>query len=307
MHMRFINADELRRLVSMADAVEALEAAFLRADIEAPQRARHETSAGDLLVMPAWNPDALGVKLVTVNPQNAQWKLPSIHGTYTLFDGQTMAPRASIDAEELTRIRTAAVSALATKYLAPPQARHLVVFGAGAQADGHIEAMCAVRPIAEVTIVSRTTERAQVLAKRVEKRHEVTARLGEPAAVEDADIICTCTTSSTPLFDGELLKSPVHINAVGSYRPDARELDDATMRRAAQVVVENKDIVLVEAGDIVQALANEALDEARITQLPDVLRAPEARSDAITVFKSVGLALEDLAVAQLAFERTQGT
>src|SRR5687768_13356836 len=127
MQLRHIDADELRSLVSFPQAVAALEEAFRAQDIEAPQRERHETTAGDLLVMPAWSDDALGVKLVTVNPANAQRDLPSIHGTYTLFDGKTLAPLASIDAEELTRIRTAAVSALATKLLAPPEAHKLVV------------------------------------------------------------------------------------------------------------------------------------------------------------------------------------
>ena len=306
MQIRFIGADELRALVPMADAVEALEAAFLRVDIEAPQRARHETSSGDLLVMPAWNPDALGIKLVTVNPSNAERDLPSIHGTYTLFDGQTMAPVASIDAEELTRIRTAAVSALATKYLAVPDARRLVVFGAGTQAHGHIEAMCSIRPIEQVRIVPRSPQKAKALAREIVRSLGVGVSVGDASGVPNADIICTCTTSSTPLFDGEGLKPHAHVNAVGSYRPDARELDDATMRRAAQVVVELKDIALKEAGDIVQAVAAQALDPTRLTELADVLRGPIAHAGVITVFKSVGLALEDLAIAQLAYARSQG-
>ena len=306
MNILSIDADELRTLVPMAEAVAALETAFLRTDIEAPQRARHETSSGDLLVMPAWSPDALGIKLVTVNPSNAKRNLPSIHGTYTLFDGQTLAPLASIDAEELTRIRTAAMSALATKYLAAPDARRLVVFGAGTQAHGHIEAMCSIRPIEEVRVVSRTPKKAKALAREAVMRLGIGASVGDASGVPEADIICTCTTSSTPLFDGELLGSGVHINAVGSYRPDARELDDATMRRASQVVVEKRDVALAEAGDVVQALRSKALEKSLISELAEVLGAPPRNAEAITVFKSVGLALEDLAVAQMAWIRAQG-
>lgn len=283
----------------MQAAIDALADAFADNDVEAPQRTRHETQHGDLLVMPAWSEDALGMKLVTVNPSNKERGLPLIHGMYILFDGPSMAPIALVDAEELTRIRTAAVSALATRHLAGSHARHLVVFGAGTQASGHIEAMCAIRPIERVTIVARTEERARRLGSEVLARHGVSVDLRGPEAVADADIICACTTSPTPLFDGDLLPDRVHINAVGSYRPDARELDDATMRRAGIVAVESRTSALAEAGDLVLAVQAGALDPERLVELARLPSTP-APPSGVTVFKSVGLALEDLAVARLA-------
>lgn len=299
-----ISAEELREAIPMERAIDAIEEAFREEDVEAPARARHETTSGDLLVMPAWNEEALGVKLVTVNQENPVRDLPLIHGMYVLFDAVTTAPRALIDAEELTRIRTAAVSAVATKYLAAASAHRLVVFGAGAQAGGHIEAMCAIRPIEEVTIVGRTQDNAEALAREVAVGWGLGARVGGPEAVGQADIVCTCTSARTPVFDGALLPDAVHVNAIGSYRPDARELDDDTMRRAAHVVVEARENALREAGDVVLALASGALDEGRILELGDLLAtatAPAERTE-VTVFKSVGHALEDLALARLAVD-----
>ena len=283
----------------MQRAINALEKAFRADEIQAPQRSRHETPSGDLLLMPAWSEKALGVKLVTVNPSNAERNLPLIHGTYVLFDGETLKPRALIDAEELTRIRTAAVSALATKHLAHPDASNLVVFGAGTQAHGHIEAMKAIRPITHVTVIARNHASAVHMAHRVRDEFGLNADPGVPEEVREADIVCTCTTSSTPVFDGQLLKESVHVNAVGSYRPEARELDDATMRRADTVVVEKRDVAMKEAGDLVIAMERGVVSRGRVIELRQVLdREPE--ESGITVFKSVGMALEDLAVACLA-------
>ena len=294
----FVSGAELRELVSMERAINALEKAFLRDEIEAPQRARHETGAGDLLVMPAWGSGALGVKLVTVNPRNPDINLPLIHGMYVLFDGETMKPRALIDAEELTRIRTGAVSALATRNLAPKGATRLVVFGAGIQAHGHVDAMRAVRPIEHVTVVARNPGSAIHMTHRIRDDFALPADAGGPDAVRDADIICTCTTSATPVFDGNLLKDAVHVNAVGSYRPDARELDDTTMRRADTVVVEKREVALKEAGDVVMAMDKGTLSRGHVIELKDLLQR-KPHPGGITVFKSVGLALEDLAVANL--------
>lgn len=282
----------------MKRAIDALEKAFREGDIEAPLRTRHETGSGDLLVMPAWGRGALGVKLVTVNPRNPDINLPLIHGMYALFDGETLKPRALVDAEELTRIRTGAVSALATRHLAPKGASRLVVFGAGTQAHGHVEAMLAVRPIEHATIVARNPGSAVHMAHRVRDDFGLPADPGSPDQVREADIVCTCTTSPTPVFDGSLLKDDVHINAVGSYRPDARELDDATMRRAATVVVETREAALKEAGDLVIALDKGTLSGGRVIQLKDLL-GREPGGGGVTIFKSVGLALEDLAVARL--------
>jgi ornithine cyclodeaminase/alanine dehydrogenase-like protein (mu-crystallin family) len=295
----YVSGDELRERVPIERAISALEEAFVADDIDAPQRTRHATAGGDLLVMPAWGREHVGIKLVTVSPTNSERDLPLIHGTYTLFDAATMVPSASIDAEELTRIRTAAVSAVATKRLAGEEAHRLVVFGAGAQAHGHVEAMRAVRPIEHVTIVTRSEDSATRMARRVSDDFDLPAEPGAPEAVRDADIVCTCTTSSTPVFDGDALKERVHINAVGSYRPEARELDDTTMRRAETVVVEKREVAFAEAGDVVLALGKGVLSRGRVIELKDLLNR-SAEPHGVTVFKSVGVALEDLVVASLA-------
>ena len=303
MSIPFVSGEELRELVSMERAINALEKAFRSDDIVAPQRARHDTGSGDLLVMPAWGSDALGVKLVTVNPRNPDVNLPLIHGIYALFDGHTMEPRALIDAEELTRIRTGAVSALATRQLAPPEASRLVVFGAGTQAHGHVDAMRAVRPIEHVTVVARNPGSAIHMTHRIRDDFGLPADPGTPDHVREADIVCTCTTSATPVFDGELLKENVHVNAVGSYHPHARELDDATMRRSGTVVVEKRESAFKEAGDVVIAIEKGTLSRGRVIELRELLDHEQSQGG-ITVFKSVGLALEDLAVAKLASVRS---
>lgn len=289
----------------MKEAIDVLKAAFLTMDSEAPQRARYSTASADLLVMPAWNARALGVKLVTVNPANPQRRLSLIHALYVLFDGRTSRPVALLDGEELTRIRTAALSGLATRCLSDPAAENLVVFGAGKQAEGHIEAMCTVASIRKITIVSRSKDRASSLARITSERMGVDTLVGESDAVRAADLVCTCTTSASPVFDGSLLEGRTHVNAVGSYRPDARELDDATMRQAAEVVVESRGTALAEAGDVLLAMRSGALDGERLIELRDLIRdgSPGESRDGVTVFKSVGMAMEDLAVAQAALAR----
>ena len=181
--------------------------------------------------MPAFGDAGVGVKLVTLTPGNAERDLPFINAVYVLFDADTQAPDAIVDGAALTALRTAAVSGLATRYLASADARRLVIFGAGVQARSHLEAMLAVRPIEHVTVVSRTPERAQALVE-VARGRGVDAAVGGANDVADADIVCTCTTSDVPLFDGGLLAPGAHVNAVGSYRPTARELDTVAVARA---------------------------------------------------------------------------
>jgi ornithine cyclodeaminase len=300
----FIAADRLRALLPMPDAIAALETAFGAAASGGPPRSHIALPAGDLLLMPAYGPAGAGVKLVTVAPDNPARGLPLIHGLYLLFDAGTLAPVAVIDGAAMTGLRTAAVSGLATRHLARTDAARLVVFGAGTQARTHVAAMRAVRPIAEVTVVSRTAASAAALIEAL-RADGLDARLGTPAAVHNADLVCTCTTSTTPVFRGDLLPDGAHVNAIGAYRPDARELDTTTMRRA-RVVVEQRDAALAEAGDLVLAIAEGALTpDAIVADLAEVVTGVAVRrsDDDVTVFKSVGLAMEDLAVAVAAVSR----
>jgi ornithine cyclodeaminase len=303
--IRTVGADELRRGLSMRAAIDALETAFGAEDPAAagPPRSSVQTPAGSLLLMPASGDRGVGVKLVTISEGNPAIGAPLIQASYVLFDPATQTPEAVLDGTELTAIRTAAVSGLATRHLANPEARRLVLFGAGTQATSHLEAMAAVRPVEEVVVVSRTAERAAQLVERAASR-ELRAWIGGPEAVEDADLVCTCTTSSIPVFDGALLADGAHVNAVGAYLPEARELDTETIARG-KLVVETREVAMAEAGDVLVPIAEGAIGpEHIVADLAAVVRGREVRSsrDDLTVFVSVGMAFEDLVVARAAIE-----
>jgi ornithine cyclodeaminase len=298
--LRLIGAEELRARLPMIDAIGALETAFRTFDPgTGPLRTSLETPAGSLLVMPAFGEAGVGVKLVTLTSSNPGRGLPYIQAGYVLFDTGTQSPEAVLDGTALTALRTAAVSGLATRHLAREDAARLVMFGAGVQARAHLEAMCAVRPVTELVVVSRSPGPAGSLVHAGLERG-LTARLGKPESVAEADLICTCTTSGEPLFDGSLLTSGVHVNAVGSHRPDARELDTETVRRG-RVVVETREVALAEAGELAIPIADGAIGEGHVVaDLAEAVGGAEVRrsADDLTVFKSVGMAFEDLVVAR---------
>jgi ornithine cyclodeaminase/alanine dehydrogenase-like protein (mu-crystallin family) len=211
---------------------------------------------------------------------------------------------ALVDGAALTALRTAAVSALATRHLARLDARRLVVFGAGTQARAHVAAIRAVREIEHVAIVGRDPARAAALVASLAAAG-IDAVVGGPDAVAEADVVCTCTTSRTPLFGASALRPGVHVNAIGAYRPDMRELPPEALRRGL-LVVETRESALVEAGDVVLAIAEGALAECDVRhELAAVVGGAVGRAncDQVTIFKSVGLGLEDLAVAAAAARR----
>lgn len=297
--MRVLDAEAVRASLPYPDAVDALERAFREGDPSAtPLRSVLETAAGTLLVMPATGTDLTGVKLVTLTPENPAAGHPLIHAVYVAFDARTQSPIAVLDGGALTALRTAAVSALATHALARPDARRLVVFGAGIQAAAHVESMAAVRPIERVTIVGRDPERAASLAERV-RAAGLTGIVGDPDAVRDADVVCTCTTATEPLFDGGLLPLGCHVNAVGAFRLGDREVDTETVRRS-RVVVETREVAMEEAGDLAIAVREGAVGwDHVVADLAELVRGTTVRrhDDEVTFFESVGLAFEDLAVA----------
>lgn len=299
MDFPLIGAEKLSEVLPMQAAIDALEAAF-KADRlpEAAQRSRLEVRAGELLLMPAANDQGVGVKLVTVNPSNPGRGLPLIHGLFVLFDPDSLKPWLGVDGAALTALRTGAVSGLATRYLASSDAKRLVIFGAGAQAHSHLDAMRAVRRVKAVKVVSRTRERAEGLVERA-RAMGIDAALSGPEAVAEADLVCTCTTSTSPVFDGAFLAEGAHVNAVGAYTPDARELDDATIRRGP-IVVETRESALAEAGDLLIPIHSGVITESDVAaDLAEVVRGAAVRTGAkdVTVFKSVGVAFEDLVVA----------
>ena len=298
--MRLIDADELRRALPMAAAIDALEAAFRERDPTGdPIRTHVDTPAGSLLLMPATSALGVGVKLVTLTPGNPGRGVPLIGAVYVLFDPEAQAPEAVIDGAALTALRTAAVSGLATRWLANPEAKRLVIFGAGVQARSHLDAMIDVRPIGRVTVVSRSRGPTDALIATARAKG-VDAAAGGPEAIADADLVCTCTTSDEPVFDGALMPPGIHVNAVGAYRPTTRELDTTSMERA-RVVVETREAAFEEAGELAIPIANGTFGrEHVVADLRELVRGREVRtsSNDVTVFKSVGLGFEDLVVAR---------
>lgn len=280
-------------------AVEALRAA-LRDGLDPEDdwaRARVPMRRGELLLMPAeWGRYA-GMKVATIAPDNPTRGLPRIQGTYLLLDGETLTPLAVLDGAELTTLRTAAVSALAVDVLAVPDAARLVVFGTGPQARSHIAAIRAVRPIDEVTVVGRAPDRALAFASSVD------GRAGVATDVANADVVVCATTARTPLFDGTLLPAHVTTVAVGSHEPAAREVDDATVC-AATVVVEARSAALREAGEVTQPVAAGVFDPDTLVDLASVVRGTvTVDADRPRLFKSVGMAWEDLVVAASSWEK----
>ena len=296
--MRVIDDVELRRLLSMRAAIDALDAAFAAGVPPVPVRMHATTPDGELLLMPSAAAQGLGVKLITLTEGNPERGLPLVQGTYALFSPGTQSPEAVLDGAALTSLRTGAVSGLATRWLAREDAHRLVVFGAGVQARSHVEAVRAVRDIDDVAIVSRSPATAAALAA------EVGGRAGVADDVATADIVCTCTTSHIPVFDGARLAPGVHVNAVGAYTPESREVDTSTVERA-RVVVETREVAMAEAGDLLLPIAEGAVDPGHVVaDLSDVLSGAAVRRspEDLTLFVSVGMAFEDLVVARAALD-----
>ena len=286
-----IGADEVRALVSWTDAIEAIDRAIGDPDRSGPPRIGVPASGGELLVMPAADRTAVGVKLAGVAPGNPDRGLPRIQGVYALFDAETLTPRALIDGTALTNLRTPAQSALVVRDTAIPRARTLLVIGTGPQAAGHVQAIRTVRPIETVIVVGRDTDRTTAFVDKL-LADGIEARRGEPADVVAADVVVCATTAREPVLDGHLIADHACVVAIGSHEPSARELDAAVFDRATQVIVEDADTALREAGDVIMAIAEGALTADRLTPLGS--RRP---TEGITVFKGVGMAWQDLAVA----------
>jgi ornithine cyclodeaminase len=311
--MLILSAADVRRAAPMPAAIDAVAAAFvelsggqatvpLRLPIGQPQ---HDAIT---FFMPAHlaRSNALGLKVVSVFPHNQQRHgLPSIHALVVLLDADTGRPVAAMDGTYLTALRTGAGSGAATRALARPEARVLALFGAGAQAPHQAHAVCAVRPIERIWIVNRSRERAEALRLTLQDQGvQAEIRLAESAsaALAEADVICCATRAATPLFADADLRPGTHINGVGSYTPELAEVPAATVGRA-RVVVDQRAAAWAEAGDLIQARDAGLLDAAAIVELGEVLAGQAAgRSDVeqITFFKSVGNAVQDMAVGQIA-------
>ncbi|MFI6503437.1 ornithine cyclodeaminase family protein [Nonomuraea typhae] len=300
----YIDAEALGRLVPVRRAVHLLEQA-LRDGLdpeETPQRPAIGLPGGQLLLMPAATGAYAGVKAVTIAPGNPDRGLPRIQGTYLLFDGDTLTPLAAMDGIALTNLRTPAVSALAAAHLAPEEAASLVVFGSGPQAWGHVLALRAVRPLERVTVIARHRGRAEALAGRCAALG-LNAGTGDgPEAVAGADIVACCTTAREPLFPGKLARDGALVIAVGSHEPDVREVDDDLVARSA-VVVESRASALVEAGDVIVPIRHGTITTGHLAgNLAELITGRVAAGPGPRLFKSTGMAWEDLVVAAAAYE-----
>jgi len=306
MTLRVYSAAEVHAALPWAALAPTLEAAFTAAETEVPLRHAHSLGdGGSLLLMPAWSASALGVKLVTVMPQAAAQGLPTVQASYLLCDRHTGAPLALLDGEALTVRRTAAASALASQRLARADAHRLLLVGAGHLAPWLVRAHVALRPtLSQISIWARDIDRAEVLADLLRSEGlAADAVVDLASAVAQADIVSCATTATVPLVQGAWLRPGTHLDLVGGFRRDMREVDDAAIARCDLIVVDTRAGALAEAGDLVQPLASGAISVDHISgDLAELLRgacAGRTVDDQITLFKSVGTALEDLAAAQM--------
>ena len=310
--MRIISAAEVQAALDFETLVGRLRDVFRR-DVQAPLRQQYDIPISgepdqSLLLMPAWQAGRyVGVKIVTVTPGNGPRGLPAVMGAYLLIDGRNGSPSALIDGPMLTLRRTAAASALASAYLSRPDSARLLMVGTGALAPHLVAAHAAVRPIRDVLIWGRTPAKAQRLAKSIKlKPVRIEATEDLEGAVRGADIVSCATLSSEPLVQGAWLSDGQHLDLVGAFRPDMRETDAEVFRRA-RIFVDTREGALAEGGDLVQAIQAGALEPedvaADLFELTRGERAGRRFYDQITLFKSTGSALEDLAAAQLTVER----
>ncbi|MER7660206.1 MULTISPECIES: ornithine cyclodeaminase family protein [unclassified Streptomyces] len=296
-------ADAVRAALPLASAIAAIQKA-LRDGLDPesdPARSVVPVEHGQLLLMPSHAARYAGVKIASVAPANPGRGLPRVQGSYLLLDAETLGPVAVLDGIALTAVRTAAVSAAAADLLAVPGAERLVVFGTGPQAHSHVEALRAIRPLRHITIVGRDPERLARFVGQYEAA-DVVVEAGTADAVAGADLVACCTTARTPLFDGSALPARSTVVAVGSHELDAREVDDETVRRST-VVVEARTAAFREAGDVVLAVESGALDPDELVTFAGLARG-EAGVDHSRprLFKSVGMAWEDLVLAGVAYE-----
>lgn len=315
--MLVLTQADVEALLTIHDAIEAVEEGFRQlalGHVTMPQRAATSIAphGGLHLSMPAYvdgEPGTLTIKIITVYPDNPTTQnLPMIQGVLLIYDARNGRLLAMMDAEHLTAMRTGAASGVATRALARSDSRVVTLFGAGAQAAAQLAAVCAVRPVQQAYVVTRTGQRDANFCRQIEADLGIEASpAGDVrAAVASSDIICTATNAQTPIFDGSWLRDGTHINAVGAYTSSMRELDTATVQRA-RIYVDDHTAAQSEAGDLLIPIELGELTYEQVTgELGQVLTAEvPGRTDGrdITLFKSVGLAMQDAVTAASVYAR----
>jgi ornithine cyclodeaminase/alanine dehydrogenase-like protein (mu-crystallin family) len=311
----FLDAGAIQRSVPIADVLDAVEAAYR--DVAAgrdrsPLRSHVDLADGSLLLMPGVREGGTGatVKLVTVMPGNPARGLPTIHALVVWFDAQTGRPLALLDGATITAMRTGAASGVATRLLARRDASTLAVIGAGAQAEWQVRAVLAARPIQRVAAYSRDAAGRTAFARRMADETGIVVEAAPDAetAVRGADVICCATTSTKPVFDESWVRAGAHVNGIGAFRLGMVELPPELFARASLVAIDARDASLAEAGDVVAAVERGMISEGDLVEIGTVERdwARTRDPEAVTIFKSVGLAIQDVAAAELVAGRLIG-
>jgi ornithine cyclodeaminase len=304
---RFVGGDEIRRLISMRDAIAAVREAYVAsARGEFSMVPRVGSPSHTLFVMLSERTDPAdgrcfgqSVKVVSYHEENPEASLPVVQGVVLWFDGATGVAELALDGEVVTALRTGAASGVATDLLADRDARTLVVIGTGAAAPDQVRAVCAVREIRSITLVGRNKKKADALALALSAEFPhatVRAAATVREAVADADVICTATTARAPLFVRDDVKKRVHINAIGSFSPAMCEID-ASVVAAARVCVDDL-AALTDSGDLAGPISTKQLLAGDVVTIGDLLtHEPHGPRDGITLFKSIGIAAQDWAIA----------
>lgn len=315
--MRLLTRSDVQCALSMHAAIPIIKQAFCelstgRANVPLRTVVPQEKHDGVTLFMPGYLSDteALAVKVVSIHHRNPAQNLPLIHALVLVLDPATGQPVAAMEGGYLTALRTGAASGVATDLLARKDAEVAAIFGAGAQARTQILAVAAVRPIKRVWIYARHPEPVQKLIAELRPQLpaslELLAAASPSQAVREAQVICTATSSATPVFDGTALQPGTHINSIGSYKAEMQEVDCVTLQRAAKIVVDEHEAAFSEAGDLIVALAQGAIQRsdiyAELGEIAAGLKAGREHEDEITYFKSVGNAAQDAAVAQAIYQ-----
>lgn len=316
--LRILNASDVRSALPMKEAIEAMKRAYAalsdgRAEVPLRMRLPVQPHDGLVLFMPAYISDevceALAVKVTSLFNRNPERRLPFIHAAVLVLKADTGEPAALLEGSTLTAIRTGAGSGAAIDLLARPDSHIAAIFGAGVQGRTQLEAVCSVRKIETAYIYDLNQERAISLIQEMAGSSSILKDLrlapDPKTAIREADVICTATTSSTPVFDHAHLKAGVHISAIGSYTPQMQEVPAETVA-GARVVVDSRSATLAETGDLILPMRDGLFGEEHIyAELGEIVlgRKPGRQSpDEITYFKSVGLAVQDAIAAQLALE-----
>jgi len=314
--IRFLSAEDVKKALTMSQAIEAIRGAFIQLSnkkASVPLRTPinlTEYQAGALF-MPVYLPSTkkFGLKVVSIHKDNPDRGLPMIHALVMVFDAEAGKPLAVMDGEYLTALRTGAASGLATELLARKDSKTVAIFGAGVQGRTQLEAICEVRKIEQAFIFDSDQSRASQFIEDMSTKLNNQIEAPDSAKVlKDVDIICTATSSSIPVFEDSKLKPGVHINGIGSYRPDMCEIPSETIIRS-KLVVDSKESCLSEAGDIIQPIQKNLINEnfiyAELGEIAAGNRPARENDQEITVFKSVGNAVQDLAAADLVLHQAE--